>query len=154
MEYYEIQFDFGVKVLEEVFNGNVIRYCDYLGNTIDTPAGGSSVIGLYVPTLFTPPPDPVICTAPADTSGTVVPTTPATTTPVPIEILGAPIRTFGYDDKGQIVRIDYPNTGVYQMLEYMDGRLRKIIEISPTGVQYERHFYYDNWGRFNEETQL
>lgn len=154
MEYNLISFDSGVYLLQEVYNGNVLRYCDYYGITVDPiPSGGSAYVSPYVPTLFTPPPDPVAC-IPADISGVVVPAALATSTPAPIEILGAPIRTFGYDDKGQIVRIDYPNTGVYQMLEYMDGRLRKIIEVAPTGVQYERHFYYDGWGRFNEETQL
>jgi hypothetical protein len=153
MNYYSILFEDGTLCLEEVYNGNIQRYCDFLGNTIPTPAGGSSVVSEFVP-AFTPPPDPVPCVVPADTSGAVVPASPVTTAPAPVEILGAPIRTFGYDDKGQIVRIDYPNTSVYQMLEYTDGRLRKIIEIDPRGVQYERHFYYDNWGRFVEETQL
>lgn len=152
MQYYDVLFDCGTELLQEVFNGQVIRYCDMMGNTVECPLGGSHVIGEVVPS-FTPPPDPIPVDVPADVSAVVV-DTPIDTTPAPVVIMGAPIRTFGYDDKGQIVRIDYPNSGVYQMLEYTDGRLRKITEISPTGVQYERYFYYDNWGRFCEETQL
>lgn len=152
MQYYLIHSDDDTQFLQEVFNGIVQRYCDIDGNTIHDPVCGYSVIGEYTP-AFTPPPDPVVCAQPDLIAPVIAPT--ITQTPVaPIEILGAPIRVFGYDDKNQIVRIDYPTIGKYQMLEYKDGRLRKITEISPDGVQFERHWYYDEWGRPQEETQL
>lgn len=151
MQYLSILFENGTTLLEEIYSGQLQRYCDFDGNTVSPPSGGSSVIGEFTPS-FTPPPDPVPCSV-VDTSNVVVPSEIATTQ-APIEVLGAPIRTLGWDDKGQIVRIDYPQSGIYQMLEYADGRLRKITEISPSGIEFIRHLYYDNYGRQIQETQL
>jgi hypothetical protein len=152
MQYFRIQFDDGESLLQEVYAGQVLRYCDDFGVTVDSPQGGSQNMGQVTPD-FTPPPDPVpvVCDTPS-----VVDTPVATvvTTRTDLDILGAPLRTWGYDDKGQLVRIDYPRSGTYQMLEHSDGRLRKITEVSPSGICFERYFYYDNWGRVIEETQL
>lgn len=151
MQYYKIQFDNGTVLLQEVFSGNLLRYCDENGVTAIPPSGGSQNIGEVIPT-FTPPPDPVATTVPVVTPTDIIPSTPPPV--VAPTILGAPIRLMTYDDKGQMVRIDYPATGIYHVLEYTSGRLSKITEISPIGVDYERHFYYDDYGRFQEETQL
>jgi hypothetical protein len=152
MQYFRVLFDDGESLLQEVYAGQVLRYCDDLGNTVLPPMGGAQNVGAVTPT-FTPPPDPVPDATPAPAAAPVeAPVTPVATNYT--DILGAPLRTMTYDDKGQIVRIDYPGSGTYQMIEYSDGRLRKITEISPIGVCFERHFYYDNWGRFCEETQL
>ena len=152
MQYFCIKFDDGETLLQECYAGQVLRYCDTLGNTVSPPMGGAQNVGEVIPD-FTPPPDPVPdVVAPVDTPVDVpidVPVGPDYTT-----ILGAPLRVMSYDDKGQLVRIDYPGSATYQMLEYADGRLRKITQISPDGIGFERHFYYDGWGRFYEETQL
>ena len=152
MQYYSVLFDSGESLLQEVYQGIILRYCDASGNTVTPPPGGSRSLGLITPG-FTPPPDPVATPDPVVTPD-APPDAVAPVAPSYTDILGAPLRVLAYDDKGQIVRIDYPQSGVYQMLEYADGRLRKITEISPIGVCYERHYYYDNWGRFQEETQL
>jgi len=106
-------------------------------------------MGDYLPT-FTPPPDPVAA-APVATN-TTAPPDPIQAA-APASMVGAPLRVMTYDDKAQITRIDYPQSGIYQLLDYSDGRLRKITEVSSVGVLYERYFYYDAWGRFCEETQ-
>jgi hypothetical protein len=151
MQYYRIQFEDGESLLQEIFAGQLIRYCDDLGNTVVAPLCGSQNMGMVTPT-FPIPPDPVIEQAPADV--VEAPAEVAAPTTTYTDILGAPLRTMSYDDKGQLVRIDYPGSSTYQILEYGDGRLRKITEVSPIGVCFERHYYYDNWGRWVEETQL
>ena len=151
MQYYRILFEDGESLLQEVFNGQMQRYCDELGNTVQTPQCGSQNMGMVTPS-FTPPPDPIIVPDPVPVDVPVVPD--PVQAPVVDTMLGAPLRVLSYDDKGQIVRIDYPQSAVYQVLEYRDGRLRKITETSPAGVCYERHYYYDAWGRFYEENQL
>jgi hypothetical protein len=151
MQYFNILYEDGTLLLQEVFAGQVIRYCDELGNTVTPPSCGSQNMGVIVP-AFPIPPDPVVIpetVAPVEAPAEVV--APPTTYN---DIMGAPLRTMTYDDKGQLVRIDYPGSSMYQLLEYGDGRLRKITEVSPIGVCFERHYYYDNWGRWVEETQL
>lgn len=152
MQYFCINFDDGETLLQECYAGQVLRYCDLLGNTVLPPSGGAQNVGEVTPD-FTPPPDPVPdVVAPVDAPVDVPVVAPVG--PDYTSILGAPLRVMSYDDKGQIVRIDYPGSATYQVLEYSDGRLRKITETSPAGICYERHFYYDAWGRFYEETQL
>lgn len=151
MQYYSVLFDDGQLLLQEIFAGQLLRYCDALGNTVTPPATGSQNMGVIIPS-FPIPSDPLV------TQETIVPVETPIETPVQTvtytDILGAPIRTMGYDDKGQLVRIDYPGSGTYQVLEYGDGRLRKITNFTPIGVTFERHYYYDAWGRQIEETQL
>jgi len=149
MQYYKVLFDDGELLLQEVFNGIIQRYCDLAGVTVTPPQCGSQNMGDYLPT-FTPPPDPVAA-APVATN-TTAPPDPIQAA-APASIVGAPLRVMTYDDKAQITRIDYPQSGIYQLLDYSDGRLRKITEVSSVGVLYERYFYYDAWGRFCEETQ-
>lgn len=152
MQYFCIQFDNGQQLLQETFAGALLRYCDNDGVTATPPQGGSQNIGEVIPT-FTPPPDPIITQTVTPTNETAPPED-TNSTPTPMEILGAPLRVMTYDEYGQVVRIDYPNSGTYQMLEYDDGRLRKITQITPIGITFVRHFYYDKWGRLREETQL
>jgi hypothetical protein len=134
MIYYQIQYTDGSCLLQETYLGNVVRYCDTSGNTVTPPEQGSQNIGVVTPS-FTPPPDP----APAQ---------------APIDPLNVPLRTLTYDDKGRIIRIDYPTMGIYQLLEYMAGKLSKITEFSTAGVSSERHYHYNEWGQLFEETQL
>jgi hypothetical protein len=151
MQYFNILYEDGTLLLQEVFAGQVIRYCDELGNTVTPPLLGSQNMGTVIP-AFPIPPDPIVIpevVAPVEVAPEVV-ATPINYT----DILGAPLRTMTYDDKGQLVRIDYPGSSTYQILEYDAGRLRKITEVSPIGICFERHYYYDNWGRWVEETQL
>jgi hypothetical protein len=152
MQYFRVLFENGESLIQEVYAGQVLRYCDELGNTVTAPQCGSQSMGIIIPTFQIPPdPIPVVETPPPEETPEVAPVAP---TPSYNDILGAPLRVMGYDDKGQLTRIDYPRSGTYQILEYADGRLRKITQISPIGVGFERHFYYDNWGRLQEETQL
>ena len=151
MQYYRVLFDDGQLLLQEIFNGQLIRYCDELGNTVNAPSCGSQNMGVITP-LFPIPPDPIIVQESTETVEAPIETPVQTVTYT--DILGAPLRTMAYDDKGQLVRIDYPGSGAYQVLEYGDGRLRKITNFTPIGVTFERHYYYDTWGRPIEETQL
>ena len=151
MQYFDIQFDCGTELLQEVYDGQVLRYCDMAGNTVDPPSGGNRVVSEVTPS-FTPPPDPVPV---IDATVAPAPTPAPAIAPVAEQasIVGAPIRQLSYDTIGQLVRIDYPTMGKYQMLEYANGRLSKITEINSDGVQFVRYWYYDDFGRPQEETQ-
>jgi len=58
MQYIKIGFDNGDQLLQEIFDGSVLRYCDFDGNTTEPPPCGSRVVGEIEPS-FTPPADPV-----------------------------------------------------------------------------------------------
>lgn len=53
MEYLLIRTDDGVELLQEICRGNVIRYTDLNGNTVDL-VGGSAVVGPHTPTWALP----------------------------------------------------------------------------------------------------
>jgi hypothetical protein len=154
MQYFRVLFDNGESLIQETYAGQVLRYCDMLGNAVTPPQGGAQSLGPMTPS-FPIPPDPMPVVEAPPPAEVVVPDTPAAPSiPSYDEITGAPLRVMSYDDKGQLIRIDYPGSGTYQMLDYAEGRLRKITQVSTAGVGFERHFYYDYWGRFCEETQL
>lgn len=57
MIYYLIEFSGGVSLLQETLDGEVLRYCDEHGATVEPPTGGARVVREIVPD-FTMPPQP------------------------------------------------------------------------------------------------
>lgn len=57
MIYYLIEFSGGVSLLQETLDGEVLRYCDEHGATVEPPTGGARVVREVVPD-FTIPPQP------------------------------------------------------------------------------------------------
>ena len=46
MEYYLILTEYNSQIIQEVCRGNVQRYTDFDGNTVNPPSGGASVISV------------------------------------------------------------------------------------------------------------
>lgn len=136
MLYALLQYTDGTQLLQENYLNVVQRYCDFDGNTTNPPPYGYIVLDANYTPAFTPTPDPY---------------TPSANTPpqpdlVTRPIIGTPLKTFSYDDKGQMVRIDYPN-GRYHLIEYISGRVSKVSELNELGLVNERYHYYDEFGR-------
>lgn len=55
MQYYLIEFDAGVSLLQEIHNGAIVRYCDLDGATQSPPMGGARFVREVVPEFTIPP---------------------------------------------------------------------------------------------------